>query len=119
VSGLVHELSVAMGIVDVVIEELERRGGGRVRSVHLRLGALSGVAREALLSAFPLACEGSSLEGAALVVADEPVSAWCPACDAERPVASVMDRRCVQCGTLAPEVVKGTEIEVTALELDE
>ena len=114
-----HELSVAMGIVDIVTEELERRGRGRVRSVHLRLGVLSGVAREALLSAFPLACEGSALEGAALVVMEEPVSAWCPACQAERPVASLVDRRCVQCGTLAPEVVKGQEVEVTALELDE
>ena len=60
-----------------------------------------------------------SLIGAALVVTDEALSAWCPECEAERLVVSVVDRRCVQCGTLAPEVVKGQEVEVTALELDE
>ena len=67
-SGSVHELSIALGIVDVVSEELDLRGGGRVRAVHLRLGARSGVAKEALLSAYPLACEGSPLDGSSLVV---------------------------------------------------
>jgi len=119
VSKPVHELSIALGIVEVVSEELDRRGGGRVRSVHLRLGELSGVAKEALLSAFPLACEGSVLEGSALVVVDEPVRAWCPACEAAGPVSSISDRRCVRCGSVASDVVNGQEVEVTALEIDE
>jgi hydrogenase nickel incorporation protein HypA/HybF len=65
-----HELSIALGIVEAVAEELDHYGGGRVRAVHLRLGALSGVAKEALQSAYPLACEGSPLEGSSLVVLD-------------------------------------------------
>jgi hydrogenase nickel incorporation protein HypA/HybF len=114
-----HELSIALGIVEAVTEELDHRGGGRVRSVHLRLGLLSGVAKEALLSAYPLACEGSPLDGSSLVVEDVSVLAFCPDCAAERPVTALAEMRCASCGSLASTVVRGREIEVTAMELDE
>jgi hydrogenase nickel incorporation protein HypA/HybF len=113
-----HEMSIALGIVDAAAEELERHGGGRVRSVHLRLGRLSGVFRDALLSAYPLACEGSALEGSSLVITEEAVTAHCPDCDAERPVASVLDLRCGICAGPVTRVLRGRDIEVTAMEVD-
>jgi hydrogenase nickel incorporation protein HypA/HybF len=45
-----HELSIAMSIVDMAQEELERHGGLQVQAVHLKLGRLTGVVKEALLS---------------------------------------------------------------------
>lgn len=113
-----HELSVAMGIVDVVSDELAARGGGRVLAVHVLLGPLSGVAREALLSAYPLACEGSALDGSSLVLLDEPVVAYCDSCAGERPVASPVDLRCGVCGGAETRVVRGRSIEVKAMEVD-
>ena len=65
-----HELSIAVQIVEIAEDELVRHGGDRVRSIHLQLGALSGVAREALQFSFVLACEGTSAEGASLVIED-------------------------------------------------
>jgi hydrogenase nickel incorporation protein HypA/HybF len=61
-----HELSIALSIIDGVTEEAEQHGGGPVRSVHLRLGKLSGVVREALLFAYDQACEGTLLAGSEL-----------------------------------------------------
>ena len=55
-----HELSIALSIVDMAAEEAERQGG-RVVAVHLKLGPLSGVVKAALLSAYELAREGSPL----------------------------------------------------------
>ncbi len=43
-----HELSIAMSIVELAEEEAERRSV-QVNAVHLKLGALSGVVKEALL----------------------------------------------------------------------
>jgi hydrogenase nickel incorporation protein HypA/HybF len=114
----VHEFSIALGIVDAATEELERLGRGRVRAVHLRLGRLSGVVRDALLSAYPLACEGSTLEGSSLVITEESVTGHCPQCDAERPVASALDLRCALCGGAVARVLRGRDIEVTAMEVD-
>jgi len=42
-----HERSIAMSIIETVREEAERRGV-QVTAVHLRLGALSGVVKDAL-----------------------------------------------------------------------
>ena len=44
-----HELSIAMSILDVAREESEQRGGVRVEVIHLKIGALSGVVKDALL----------------------------------------------------------------------
>jgi hydrogenase nickel incorporation protein HypA/HybF len=44
-----HELSVAMSIIDLAREEAELQGASGVDVVHLKLGPLSGVVREELL----------------------------------------------------------------------
>ncbi len=56
-----HELSIAMSIVDLAQEESERRGGVQIKAVHLRLGPLSGVVKDALLSSYEMACEDTPL----------------------------------------------------------
>lgn len=61
-----HELSIALSIVDGVAEEAARHGGGPVRAVHLRLGRLSGIVAEALLFSYDVACEGTPLSGSQL-----------------------------------------------------
>ena len=65
-----HELSIAMNIIEIAEEELSRHNGERVRAVHLRLGSLCGVATEALQFSFGLACQGTSAEGSRLVIED-------------------------------------------------
>lgn len=49
-----HELSIAMGIVEAAMDEAQRRGV-QVSAVHLRLGALSGVVKDALLFSYEVA----------------------------------------------------------------
>jgi hydrogenase nickel incorporation protein HypA/HybF len=112
-----HELSIALSILDLVEEEAARLGG-RVAAVHLRLGPLSGVVREALASAYDLAREGTPAAQAALVIDEVPVVVYCPSCDAERAPASSFELVCPSCGTPTPEVVRGRELEVVALEIE-
>jgi hydrogenase nickel incorporation protein HypA/HybF len=112
-----HELSIAMSIVEGAVEEAESRGGVGVRAVYLKLGPLSGVVKEALLFSYELACEGTLLEGSRLVIEDMPIVVYCPTCDAERSVASIQRFCCSVCDTPAPRVVQGQELQITALEL--
>src|SRR5947199_5996144 len=97
-----HELSIALSILEVAGEEAERRTG-RVVAVHLKLGPLSGVVKEALVSAFGLAREGTALERAELVVEEVPIVAHCPACAAECSPASVQELCCPACGSPTPQ----------------
>jgi hydrogenase nickel incorporation protein HypA/HybF len=112
-----HELSIALAIVDVAAEEAERQGG-RVVAVHLKLGALAGVVKDALVSAFGLAREGTALDRADLVVCEVPVVAFCPTCAGARAPESPHLLCCVSCGTPMPEIIRGRELEVVALEIE-
>src|SRR5689334_14929830 len=112
-----HELSIALGIVDVAAEQAERHGG-RVAAVHLKIGPLSGVVPAALRSAFELAREQEPAAAAAdLVIEEVPVAAYCPGCDAARPVV-FPELRCPTCGAVTPDVVRGRELEVVAVEVE-
>jgi hydrogenase nickel incorporation protein HypA/HybF len=114
-----HELSIAMSIVELAEEEIERRGNVQITAVHLKLGALSGVVKEALLACYEVVCEGTSLAGSRLVVEDVSVIVFCPSCQAQRPVSSIQLFCCAECGTPTSEIVQGKEIEVVALEIEE
>lgn len=111
-----HELSLALNILDLVAEEADRQQG-RIIAVHLRLGPLSGVVKEALLSAYQLAREGTEQEAAELLIEDVPVVAYCPSCAAERPLVSAWVLVCPECGTATGQVVSGRELEVVAVEV--
>lgn len=60
-----HELSIAVSLVEAAEEEAAKRGAAGVSAVHLRLGPLSGVQKESLLFSYDLATEGTPLEGLA------------------------------------------------------
>jgi hydrogenase nickel incorporation protein HypA/HybF len=63
-----HELSIALSMIEMATEEVERRGGGRVTALYLKLGSLSGVVKEALTFSYEIACQGTPLEGSRLIV---------------------------------------------------
>jgi hydrogenase nickel incorporation protein HypA/HybF len=113
-----HELSIALSILDLAEEEAGRQGGGRVAVIHLRLGPLSGVVKEALRSAYDLAREGTALEQTELIVEDVPLVTRCPVCAADCSPPSLQDLCCPDCGTPTPNIVRGRELEVTALEIE-
>jgi hydrogenase nickel incorporation protein HypA/HybF len=114
-----HELSIAMSIVDMAQEELEQHGGAQVQAVHLKLGRLTGVVKEALLSSYQMACEATPLEGSKLLIEEIPVEVFCPKCDGPRLVDSIQWFCCPECGTPTTNVLRGKELEVVALEITE
>lgn len=113
-----HELSIAMSIVELAQEESARRGGVQIKAVHLRLGLLSGVMKEALLSSYEMACDNTLLEGSQLVVEEVAVIVFCQVCKGERPVHSTQMFCCSECGTPTGEIVRGKELLVVGLEVE-
>jgi hydrogenase nickel incorporation protein HypA/HybF len=111
-----HELSIAMSIVDMAQEEAERRNV-HVEAVHLELGALSGVVKEALLFSYGIACDGTLLEGSRLVVKDVPIEVFCPCCSVPKTLKSMQWFHCPDCGAATAEILHGKELAITALEL--
>jgi len=114
-----HELSIAMSIVEMAEEESDQRGGARVSAVHLKLGALAGVVKAALLSSYEMASEGTVLQGSRLMIEELPVVAHCPKCLAPRTLDSPQWFICPVCKSPVSEIVQGRELQVFALELQE
>lgn len=112
-----HELSIAMSIVEMAEEESHQRGDARVTAVHLKLGALAGVVKNALLSSYEMACEGTSLAGSRLVIEEVPITVFCKACSAPRRLEPTQWFVCPECKEPVSEILQGRELQVVALEL--
>jgi hydrogenase nickel incorporation protein HypA/HybF len=111
-----HELSIAMSIVDMAQEEAEGRDV-KIDAIHLELGLLSGVVAEALLFSYEMACSGTRLEGSRLVIKNVPIEVYCPACKGQKILSSMQWFCCPECGTPTAEVIHGRELVITALEV--
>ena len=115
-----HELSIAVSLVEAASEKAADAGAERVSAVHLRLGVLSGVVRDALEFSFDVATDDTMLDGAALDIEEVPVVAFCTQCEAEKQLSDVhpsFRAACPTCGAPTPELRQGRELEITALEI--
>ena len=114
-----HELSVAYNIVEIAAGAARDAGVTQVGTVHLRLGAMSGVEQEPLRFGYGIAIEGTCLAGSRLVIEDVPLTIFCPTCGTERVVENVQVLRCPACGTPSMDIRSGRELEIAYLEYDD
>jgi len=111
----VHELSVALALVELASEEAHRLGAVQISAVHVRIGQLAAIVPDALRFSFDLAAEGTALTGARLEIEPVPTSVACQACgthvlDPFQPIC------CPRCGGPA-DLRSGRELELRALEV--
>jgi hydrogenase nickel incorporation protein HypA/HybF len=111
-----HELSIALSMIDQINEEVEKHGGGTVEIVHLKIGVLSGVDGQALRFAYEIACAGTELEGSALEIESSPLLVYCPLCETTHS-PDAMEVLCPRCITPSQKILQGEELEVTFLEI--
>ena len=113
-----HELSIAVSMVEMAAEEAAKRGDVKVNAIHLKLGNLTGVVKDALLFSYEIVCQGTPLEGSRLIIEEIPVVVFCPKCETETLPVAVNNLCCPKCETPTPQVISGREMEVTALEIE-
>jgi hydrogenase nickel incorporation protein HypA/HybF len=111
----VHELSIAESIVRIASEHA---AGRPVHRVEVKVGHLRQVVPSSLELAFELLSAGTALDGAELAIEEVPAACRCHACGAESEQDG-FPLRCRACGGLHLEVVRGEELLVDALELEE
>jgi hydrogenase nickel incorporation protein HypA/HybF len=106
-----HELGLTQQVVEVVCEHAR---GARVTRVVLEIGKLSAVLPDAVRFAWELCSEGTSAEGAELVILEPPGLARCRACAAE--VALERPFGVCACGSSDLEWLSGEELRIKQLE---
>ena len=110
-----HELSIAESVVRVASRHAR---GRRVTRVTVKAGHLRQVVPSALEFAFELVAEGTAVEGAVLEIEAVRAAGVCRECGIESEQEG-FPLRCARCGGLDVEVVRGEELLVDSLELEE
>ena len=111
-----HELSIAMALVEQAERIRAAEGATAVVSLTLGLGALAGVDQEALAFAFPLAAETTPLAGARLVIEPIPAEITCDACG-RRSQPEGLPLRCAGCGSDRVRISAGRDLLLRSVEL--
>jgi hydrogenase nickel incorporation protein HypA/HybF len=110
-----HELAIAESIVRIAGEHA---AGRPVHRVDVKVGHLRQVVPDSLAFAWELLTDGTALEGAQLDIEHVPAVGRCRACGTESEQDG-FPLRCATCASLDLEVVRGEELVVDALELDD
>jgi hydrogenase nickel incorporation protein HypA/HybF len=110
-----HELSIAQGIVDILLEQMRAHDLSEIANVSMRIGALRAVDKDSLGFSFDLLTADSPLKGARLDIEDIPIQGRCLQCSQELLMGSWLDD-CPSCGSTRVEVISGKELEITGLE---
>jgi hydrogenase nickel incorporation protein HypA/HybF len=114
-----HELSIAISMIEMASAQAARLGGAQIEAIHLRLGPLAGVVKEALLFSYEIACQDTPLAGSRLVIEEAPVIIFCHQCQRQEPLLSLENFACPQCHTPSSDIIQGRELEIIALEIAE
>ena len=110
-----HELSIAESVVAVASRHAR---GRRVEKVTVRAGHLRQVVPAALELAFELVADGTAVAGAKLEIEAVPAAGRCRGCGVESELEG-FPLLCPRCGSLDVELVRGEELLVDSLELEE
>ncbi len=115
-----HEMSLALEILENVQEQISAEVSGkvRVREIHLRIGRFSGVSVDALQFAFEMAKTGTPLESTHLHIHETPLVIFCTKCERETELDSP-EFVCPECGSTDTEVVSGQEMIMESLIIEE
>ena len=110
-----HELAIADAVVRIASAHAV---GRKVGKVELKVGYLRQVVPSALEFSFALVAEGTELEGAELSMEVVPAGGRCRACGFDGPLPQ-FPLQCQSCGGFDVEVLRGEELLVDALEIEE
>ena len=110
-----HELSIAQSVVEVACAHAADR---QVTKVELKVGHLRQVVPSALEFSFELVAKETVVEGAELEIEFVPAAGLCRACGTESGLAD-FPLSCETCGGFDLEVIRGEELLVESLELED
>jgi hydrogenase nickel incorporation protein HypA/HybF len=111
---VMHELSIAISIVDTAIAHLEMATAERVAEVELDIGTLSGIEYELLESALGIASRKTVLEKTKFRINRVEPVAECPVCENLYTPDRIYSS-CPECKEEGIRLIRGTESKIKSL----
>ena len=109
-----HELSIAISIVDTAIDQANQASADRVSEVELDIGMLSGIEYESLEFALGVASKDTILEETLFRINRVEPVAECPSCQHLYAPDGVYSH-CPECKEPGIRLIRGTELQIKSL----
>ena len=113
-----HELSIASSITDTVLKEAGKRSLLSVHSITLRIGVLTAIEPAALTFGFEAMTKGTLLENTKLKIESIPISGVCQTGKKEFEIEAFVFI-CPACDSSDIKTIRGNELEITSIEVDD
>lgn len=112
-----HELSIALSIVELAEEEARKANAGSISKVEVEIGTMAGIENEALLFAWDSVVLGTMAQQSSLVIHSIKGEAHCLDCGTDFP-AEQFFTECPNCKSYRYQITKGKELRVCSLMVD-
>ncbi len=113
-----HEMSLAMHIVDLAASRAQQEGASRVSAIELEVGAMAGVMVEALEFCFEAAARNTVVEGATLATRLVEGRGTCLTCGVSHLMVEV-HAICPSCGGSLLHDEGGMELRLRSITIDD
>lgn len=111
-----HELSIAIHIIEIVQEEVKKAQAVSVSKIELEIGTLSGVELNALEMAMNETVDQAGMKDAEIIYHSIEARAVCEACCNEFDPFD-FTKVCPYCNSLHTSLLKGKELNIRSIEV--
>ncbi|MFC1527312.1 hydrogenase maturation nickel metallochaperone HypA [Candidatus Neomarinimicrobiota bacterium] len=112
-----HEMTIAMNIVEIVCKQANDKNAHKINSVELEIGELSGIMIDSLEFCFEAACKNTIADGANLNIHTIKAEAFCKTCNYNFNLESNFSP-CPTCDDFNFELKKGKELLIKSFNID-
>jgi hydrogenase nickel incorporation protein HypA/HybF len=109
-----HELSLAMEVVEMSKREAGKNGVSTIHEILIEVGDLSGIEADVFQSALEMVVKDTLLENASVNIIRIPGKGKCSSCNLEFEMNNRLDS-CPQCGCIPSEISGGQEFRVLSI----
>ena len=112
-----HEVSIALSLLDIVEKKCREEGYQRVESVRVRVGKASGVLPEAFSFALDVVKMDTLARDARFIIDLVPLGGTCTACGKRFETEEPYIAECPYCASPSFRITQGNELEIVEMEV--
>lgn len=113
-----HEVSIALSLLDVVVNRCREEGYQAIDSVRIRVGKASGILPEAFTFALEAAKKDTIARDAEFVIELVPLGGFCNGCGRDFEMEGTYVLECPLCASPSFKIRKGYELEIVDMEVN-
>lgn len=112
-----HEISIALSLLDIIEKKCQEEGYRSVESIKVRVGRASGILPAAFAFAFDAVKKGTLASEAKFIIDLVPLGGFCNGCKSHFEMEGTFVFECPICASPSFRVDKGHELQIVEMEV--